>query len=375
MNSAHHWKWAALVAFTTIASFVLLEAAVRIYFSVRVAPDVLLWGTQWHRQRWQQKYMRGQNVFEHTNAKTGYSKYFPYQRRTDVDLSGVPFTATINKYGYRGHDYEIEKPPGVLRVITLGASSTFGFTNRDDETYPHYLEAALNNRLERLRCPAYNRAEVINLGIPHLDTQQIYALFCEEGMRLKPDMVTVYAGYNNTRGLGVNPWLKYLSRYSLSFNFLRVLSQQYSSVTATLIEQEISHRTDGYLKGFEDLARMADQQGIAFFPITQQVRTLSTKTLYDRHLSYREEIEILRERLDRQGARLSRLEGKMLIHGDFTKALNAWVRTRGLFMIDGIGALDEHRHLLATYVHLTPSANRLLAEAIGDALINRLRCP
>ena len=72
---------------TTLAvmTFLLFEGAIRIYFSIKVGPDVLLWGTQRQRQSTQQRYMRGQNVFEHTNEKTGYSKYHPHQTRIDVD--------------------------------------------------------------------------------------------------------------------------------------------------------------------------------------------------------------------------------------------------------------------------------------------------
>ena len=45
-------------------------------------------------------------------------------------------TAHTNALGFRGPDFEPVKPPGTLRVFCMGGSSTFGFHNDDDETYP-----------------------------------------------------------------------------------------------------------------------------------------------------------------------------------------------------------------------------------------------
>ncbi|NND45691.1 MAG: hypothetical protein HKN58_10230, partial [Xanthomonadales bacterium] len=94
-----------------LASALLLEAGARVYFSVRVGPDVLLYGTRWHRDAIKARYMRGQNVFEHDNDQPGYSKYFPKQARRDVGPDGVPFEVTINAHGFRGRDYTPDKPP------------------------------------------------------------------------------------------------------------------------------------------------------------------------------------------------------------------------------------------------------------------------
>ena len=59
---------------TVGCSAVVVELGVRVYFSARVGPDVMLWGTSWHRDRARQRFMRGQNVFESGNAQPGYSK-------------------------------------------------------------------------------------------------------------------------------------------------------------------------------------------------------------------------------------------------------------------------------------------------------------
>ena len=83
-----------------------------------------------------------------------------------------------------------------MRVLALGASSTFGYYSRDDQTYPFLLERELE-----ARCRDRQRYEVINLGIPHLDSPSIAALFQSEGAVLDPDVVTFYEGVNDTNAV------------------------------------------------------------------------------------------------------------------------------------------------------------------------------
>ncbi len=363
-----------LILWTLFWSFLLLELGVRAWFSFRVGPDVLLWGTQWHRDRWQQKFMRGQNVFEHNNAQTGYSKYFPNQKRSDVDSSGATFAVTINSRGFRGIDHSIEKPADTLRIVALGASSTFGFGNRDDETYPAALQALLNQRLSGSPCNEMQRAEVINLGIPHLDSAQIATLFTAEGLPYRPDVVTVYSGYNNTLGLGLNAIPGNLSRYWLVFNFIRVALQQTQFATESLIQRETEPRTRAFVAGLDSILATARQQGIEVVPVSQQVRSLDAQVIRQQQIGYADEMDILAQKLATNG-KVSLLEGKLLIHQSLSHALRRWARQKGLVLVDGIELFDAHRYLLASYVHLSPLANELLALAIADEIAARFKCP
>src|SRR6185295_7016799 len=102
------------------------------------------------------------------------------------------FPVRINNHGFRGGDFTIDKPPGTFRILTLGASSTFGYHDRDDETYPVLLERQLNRTADDGR-----RYEVINFGVPHATTDNTLALFLAEGVALSPDLVTFYEGAND----------------------------------------------------------------------------------------------------------------------------------------------------------------------------------
>ncbi|NND45664.1 MAG: hypothetical protein HKN58_10095, partial [Xanthomonadales bacterium] len=302
------------------------------------------------------------------------SKYFPKQARRDVGPDGVPFEVTINAHGFRGRDYTPDKPPGTLRVVALGASSTFGFGNRDAETYPALLETLLNERLENRACRGSTRAEVINLGIPHLDVRQVSALFRAEGIAYRPDVVTLYSGYNDTRGLGRNALLTTLSRRSLVANFLRVLRQQSTRISPEELTTQRDIRVSNYLRGLDEILATARLENMALVPLTQQATSLPPGVDARKGVTYPGEMVMLQNKLETAG-QVSLLEGKLLIHGGLMRALAHWAAENGLETVDIIGLLDHHRYLLNTYVHLSPLGNDLIALAIADRIAEQLDCP
>jgi hypothetical protein len=180
----------------------LAELIVRGYFASLVGPRVLLYGTPWERNRQSIPAFAGL-VQSHRNTvgqyspyssddPSAYSKYFPREEKvTESPDRKEVYPVRINNQGFRGADFAIEKAPGTIRVLTLGSSSTFGYHDRDDETYPYLLERILNER-------AGDRArfEVINFAIPHATSQNILAMFLAEGSTAHPDFVTFYEGAN-----------------------------------------------------------------------------------------------------------------------------------------------------------------------------------
>jgi hypothetical protein len=186
-----------------LALFLIFELSARTYFAFKVGPSVFLYGTSFHRKIIPKpeaidyvsgiKWTLPRTVITHPNELGGYSKYFQNQKRVDFDIeTGESFDVTINNRGFRGRDFTDQKEPGVIRIVALGASSTFGYFDRDDETYPVYLEHMLNDRYS-----GKLHFEVINMGIPHLTAENIYALFLDEVIQLNPDVVTFYEGNND----------------------------------------------------------------------------------------------------------------------------------------------------------------------------------
>lgn len=159
------------IVLVALLCLVAAEATVRVYFALTLGPRVLLFGTSGYRNQFAlpvsdtSAQLHKNHVGEYapygTRSAIGYAKYFPGEvKYTDSPDHRESYPIRINNQGFRGPDFTVAKPPDVTRVLTLGASSTFGYHNRDDETYPYYLEQLLN-------ADGRGRFEVINFSIPH----------------------------------------------------------------------------------------------------------------------------------------------------------------------------------------------------------------
>lgn len=83
----------------------------------------------------------------------------------------------INAQGFRAdREYALEPPPGVLRVVAVGDSFTFGNGVHVHEAWPAVLERRLG-------------AEVINLGVAGYGVDQQLLTLESRGLRFQPDVV------------------------------------------------------------------------------------------------------------------------------------------------------------------------------------------
>ena len=102
----------------------------------------------------------------------------------------------INAEGFRDDEIAPSKPPGALRILCLGDSSTFGYGVTPDETYPAWLERSLARRFPG------RRVEVINAGVPGWESANGAAFLTRRGMAWKPEVVVISFGYNEQLGSG-----------------------------------------------------------------------------------------------------------------------------------------------------------------------------
>ncbi len=118
--------------------------------------------------------------------------FWKFKPNQILDVPGVYLKPVrINKWGFRGKDFELEKPEGRFRIICLGDSVTFGWSVGDDETYPFQLEQSLRKKYPN--CDI----EVINLGITGYTSFQGKMLFKKFAKELKPDLVIFGFGPND----------------------------------------------------------------------------------------------------------------------------------------------------------------------------------
>jgi lysophospholipase L1-like esterase len=109
--------------------------------------------------------------------------------RAEVVAGGERFVVEINGQGYRTHEFEVPKPPGLVRVVCIGASTTVaGRTN--EETYPARLETWL-----RARHPGLP-VEVLNLGVSGT-THPLWLGRLDQVLGYGPDLVVHYEAVND----------------------------------------------------------------------------------------------------------------------------------------------------------------------------------
>jgi lysophospholipase L1-like esterase len=395
--------------FLALAVLALGELGARAWFAREIGPRVLLYGTPWYRNLRQgaqeqsrlatesdpelkreseraraPERGREDSVDRHRNDLGAYSKYFPHEKKTTPNVeTGGRIPVRINSAGFRGAEFEPQKPPGMVRILTLGASSTFGYYDADDETYPFYLEELLNQR-----CAGARRFEVINFGIPHATSKSILALFLAEGVPLDPDVVTFYEGRNDSvawtpggRGFPGKLYAAALRR-SILFALLEQLRNQegsYLTSAAYDLPSLAAERSRFFLANLARILEVCRSRRMQLIVASQQASAVSWHPQQTaererlRGVTYRDETRAIRGRLDR-GQALNLYEYSLLVHERLMDDLALWAQREGVPFVDVIAALDQDRHQLLSWVHLSPQANRVIAENLAEPILRGF-CP
>jgi lysophospholipase L1-like esterase len=383
------------VLFWTIlifAQLVFIETGIRVLLAFHVGPRILFYGTE---RRTKVVDPPPHNIGRAANSGSGYIKYFPNERKVDYKPeTGEAFSVVMNSRGFRGREFTAEKPPGVTRIVTLGSSSTFGYRSKDDETYPFHLEEILNRQYPN------KRFEVINLGIPHLKSAQILALFYAEGLQLNPDFVTIYEGINDSGTLAPVPsveanlprvprqtlgerlasleWLMRIYRgtrnISLAVAFVESFLNDSATHDESAVEKYLAERNRYFLANISAIRDECAKRGIEFIVVSQQARSLLLKKPL-KGITYDAEAEIVRNKLDTGRRRLTFNEVAFLRHHALNQEIRSWVASKYVRFVDAIAALDHDRDVLLSWVHLTPRGNRLIAEAIAREVSVAISAP
>ncbi len=135
--------------------------------------------------------IRSEDIISYTS---GGLKYFwepkPNYIIKENSLPGFSAINTINSDSLNARfDYPIEKPKTTYRIITLGASFTFGLHVDTKDNYSSLLEDKLNSDLS---CKNFNKFEVINLGVSGYDTSYEVERYRKRGEKYNPDLIIWY---------------------------------------------------------------------------------------------------------------------------------------------------------------------------------------
>lgn len=363
-----------------VMCFVAVEVLLRIIFSIKVGPDVLLYGITPGHHYTRKRVNKQRTVNNRKVFADGYFTYPPNAIRYDIDhRTQKRFRVAINSHGFRGEDYKVEKPEGVLRVVTLGASSTFGYFARDNETYPYYLEQRLNSR-----CRSDVTFEVINLGMPHAMSHEIVAILRNEALPLKPDLITFYEGVNDSaRKTNMRETIKkipllhkaYLRIHGslLTVKLLDSATTYRQSYTRADVKKHLSGLDQEFVNNLSAMHSAASRDGIRFVVMTQQAQSKLLPRSKRRGVTYDDEQAMVWEKLDDTGT-VKLDERSFLAHHLLMKALRSWAEQHQVPLVDILRVLDDRRDVLLSWVHLSPEGNRMIADALADEIINQL-CP
>lgn len=83
------------------------------------------------------------------------------------------------------HEYSVDKPSNVYRIVALGDSFTFGHHVNTIENWPSQLEAILS----KYNTCSHKKFEVINLGMPGYDMLYASHRYQKRGEKYSPDLV------------------------------------------------------------------------------------------------------------------------------------------------------------------------------------------
>lgn len=114
-------------------------------------------------------------------------------QRTVTSVGRLP--VRINAEGFRDDSLITPKPAGTIRIFALGASSTYGWGVRQEETYHQVLERVLNDSARAAGSRA--RFEVVNAGVIGYNLWQAERLMRRIAARYQPDGFIVAYTFND----------------------------------------------------------------------------------------------------------------------------------------------------------------------------------
>jgi hypothetical protein len=408
-----------------------IELLMRIFLAIWLDPNIFTYGTGLLRTELQQKIdptgvdtrvdakyrkIKGERdiVNKAANRCSNYSKYFPNETRRDIDEKGNKIIIKMNNKGFRGPDIIEEKEGGVIRIVTLGASSTFGFHDNDQETYPYYLQEILNQNLKEQRHTKIKRYEVINLGMPHQLAENIYAIFINEALPLNPDVVTFYEGFNDVSSIhdakdlttkytnnSLNEFFTSLYKNIKTKSILIVfidnliknvfttytvadltpdskLSKSEILATPDELPHYVEHLFKDVAKRYEAMAAsflkhlaMINQEckkhQVLFIVANQQMSSCSFAQDKLKGKTYHDEILFIINKL-RNNDKITIHQLYLIKHAMLMKQIAEWASAENVMFVDIINALNHDRDTLVTNVHLDYQGNKIIAQEFAKKI-------
>lgn len=284
--------------------------------------------------------------------------------RANFYLKSGVYEITINDRGFRGPPISAG-PSDRVRVVTLGGSSVFGYFVSDGEEWPRVVERRLRERgLD---------VEVINAGVPGYSLYQSNPLFERDLLPLQPDLLVLYAGWNDLAyATSETPDAERFRKRPISPKWERLLghSALYGVVRYRLLGtflQAIRISTRDTIAGSTPFERTE---------VTREGAERFRRHLRDLHrLCSRDDVQLvvclpaMAKHGERKGALPGRApSGMASLEQWLRNELVDFAREAGALLVDVDGTIAGDSSLLADYIHLTLDGESRAAEVIEKAI-------
>jgi len=122
-----------------------------------------------------------------------YHAHTTIHTRMHSKLTGaaVHYDLSTNRWGFRGPDVAVPKPPRTIRIVAMGGSSTVGPGVKVEDTYVFRLARALRSRFPG------RTVEAVNAGVDGYGSRQGFLLYSRDLRQLQPDLLIVAYDVND----------------------------------------------------------------------------------------------------------------------------------------------------------------------------------
>lgn len=307
---------------------------------------------------------------EYSRAKGTHTKVDAYSGRT--------LTFTINGQGGRGREWVEAKPPGAVRILAVGGSTTFGQNSPDDATWPALLEVELRQQYG----PAI---EVLNGGQTAMRLDEVTSVLSKQWLRYQPDLVLYYEAYNNTpytvfknadlaishfhRDSGIGRWTRQLYYRSLLYTYFLEKWHFYRAKHQALVP-EVRH----FQASLQRLAELLQSRGVRPVYVLQATKYDADPRVQDLDLTDERAIQAFIAGAAQENAQFLRDQIEALrVYGVqvFVEAVRRTAVAAHVPVIDARAAMTASSAAVPLFcdeVHLTDEGNRRLAQAIARQL-------
>lgn len=143
---------------------------------------------------------RNRYYYSYQDELKQFKSIYVFKEKTDIHPfyrllkeTTFPNGMVSNQFGFRGPEIPFEKPPRMIRIAFLGASTTEG-QGYNPHSYPEYVGYWLNQWAIATHLPV--RFETMTAGGSGYSSNDIAARFKQDVLPLQPDIAIYYEGAN-----------------------------------------------------------------------------------------------------------------------------------------------------------------------------------